>query len=124
MARNQLRSIRKVSGKKYVAGKKQRAYELGGELAMTNIAEPRVKVKRTMGGNSKRQLLSANVVMIADGKSVVKANIESVVNNPANINFTRRNVITKGCIVKTDKGDAVITSRPGQSATLFGKLLN
>ena len=122
MARNQLRSIRKVSGKKYVAGRKQRLSELGGVSALTTISETKTKIKRTMGGNTKIQLLAEDVVMIADGKTVVKAKIESVVNNPANINFTRRNVITKGCIVKTDKGDVVITSRPGQSATLFGKL--
>jgi len=122
MARNQLRSKRKVSGKKYIAGRKGRLSELGGDLALTHIGDTRVKVKRTMGGNSKKQLLSENVVMIANGSEVIKGNIESVISNPANINFTRRNIITKGCVVKTDKGEVVITSRPGQSATLYGKL--
>jgi hypothetical protein len=46
--------------------------------------------------------------------------ILSVVNNPSNVNYTRRNIITKGCIVKTEKGDVKITSRPGQTGTLQG----
>jgi small subunit ribosomal protein S8e len=122
MANNQHRSIRKVSGSKYIAGNKQKAHELGGLAAHTTVADSRVKVKRVMGGNTKTQLLSANKVIIADGKTSKTAIIEAVVTNPANIHFTRRNVMTKGTIVKTDLGEVVITSRPGQSAQLFGKL--
>lgn len=122
MANNQHRSIRKVSGSKYIAGNKQKAHELGGLAAHTTIADSRVKVKRVMGGNTKLSLLSGNKVIVADGKTTKTATIESVTENPANINFTRRNVITKGAIVKTDLGEVVITSRPGQSAQLFGKL--
>ena len=57
-------------------------------------------------------------------KEDVKAKIENVISNPANINFTRRNIITKGCICKTDKGDVKITSRPGQSGNLQGVFHN
>ena len=122
MANNQHRSIRKVSGSKYLSGNKQKAHELGGLAAHTTIADSRVKVKRIMGGSSKCTLLSGNKVIIADGKTTKTATIDSVTVNPANINFTRRNVITKGAIVKTDLGEVIITSRPGQSAQLFGKL--
>lgn len=122
MAQNQHRSIRMVSGKKYIAGNKQKAHELGGLAANTTIAESRVKVKRVMGGNTKRQLLSGNKVIIADGKTTKVATIETVTENPANLHFTRRNVITKGTIVKTDLGEVLITSRPGQAGQLFGKL--
>jgi len=121
MAQNQHRSIRMVSGKKYIAGNKQKAHELGGLVANTTVANSRVKVKRVMGGNIKRQLLSGNKVIVADGKTTKVAVIETVTENPANLHFTRRNVITKGTIVKTDLGEVVITSRPGQSAQLFGK---
>lgn len=76
-----------------------------------------------MGGNVKRQLLAFDTVIVNDGAKTKTAKIETVSNNPANINLTRRNVMTKGAIVKTDLGDVVITSRPGQSAQLFGKLV-
>ena len=111
-----------VSGKKYIAGNKQKAHELGGLAANTIVADVRVKAKRVMGGNTKLSLLSANKVIIANGKTTKTAIIESVTENPANIHFTRRNVMTKGTIVKTDLGEVIITSRPGQSAQLFGKL--
>ena len=122
MANNQHRSIRKVSGSKYIAGNKQKAHELGGLAAHTVVSDLRVKAKRVMGGNTKLSLLSANKVIIANGKTTKTAIIESVTENPANIHFTRRNVMTKGTIVKTDLGEVIITSRPGQSAQLFGKL--
>jgi small subunit ribosomal protein S8e len=120
MARSQFRSIRKVSGTKYVSLRKKRLGDLGRNPALTLIGKVRLKLKRTLGGNSKRQLLSNDFVSVATGKKTVKLKIESVENNPANINYTRRNVITKGCIVKTEKGDVRITSRPGQTGTLMG----
>ena len=120
MARTQFRSKRKVSGTKYVGFRKKRLSDLGGDSALTHIGTKRVKVKRTLGGNSKRQLLSQDIVCISKENKTIKAKIESVVSNPSNINYTRRNIITKGAIVKTDKGDVRITSRPGQNATLYG----
>ena len=120
MARSQFRSKRKVSGTKYISFRKKRLGDLGRNPALTLIGKMRLKVKRTLGGNLKRQLLSNEFVSVADNKKTLKLKIESVENNPANINYTRRNVITKGCIVKTEKGDVRITSRPGQTGTLMG----
>lgn len=120
MAKSQFRSIRKVSGKKYQSVRKKRTCDLGGLPALTNIGKGRSKVKRTRGGSVKKVLLSGEFVVINDGKKAAKLKILSVVNNPANINYTRRNIVTKGCIVKTEKGDVKITSRPGQNGTLFG----
>ena len=120
--RSQHRSKRKVSGKKYVSFRNKRLGDVGGLPALTHIGPKRVKLRRTTGGNAKKQLLSDDFVYVAEGKKTVKVKIDSVLSNPANINFTRRNIITKGSIVKTQKGDVRITSRPGQSAQLFGVL--
>lgn len=120
MAKSQFRSVKKVSGKKYVALRKKRLCDLGRNPALTLIGNTRVKVKRTRGGNEKRQLLSGESVNVTSEGKTEKMKIVSVVGNPANTNYTRRNIITKGCIVKTEKGDVKITSRPGQTGTLFG----
>lgn len=40
--------------------------------------------------------------------------------NPANIHYVRRNIITKGAVVDTSVGKVKITSRPGQSGSLSG----
>ncbi len=123
MAKDQLRSNRKVSGKRYVALRKKRLSDLGGIFSNTSIAPKRVKTKRAKGGIIKTSILSdENVYVTTDGKTS-KQKIISVVNNPSNVNYTRRNIITKGCIVKTEKGDVRITSRPGQTGTLQGVLL-
>ena len=120
MANSQFKSRKKVTGKKYVEFRKKRAMDAEGTSALTNIGKQRVKLKRTRGGNTKKSLLSTDFVNVFENGKTTKLQILSVVDNPANINWTRRNIISKGSIVKTEKGDVKITSRPGQTGTLFG----
>ena len=125
MARSQFRSKRKVSGKRYVAFRKKRLSDLAGIPALTHILEKqRIKIKRVMGGNKKQSLLSQDFVIVNKGDKTEKLKIISVEENPANVNYTRRNIITKGAIVKTEKGEVKITSRPGQTGSLFGVFIN
>lgn len=123
MARSQFRSKRKVSGKIYVDFRKKRQCDLGGDATLTHIGNERLRVKRVLGGNQKKSLLSTEFVNVTVEGKTSKLKIEGVNENPANVNYTRRNIITKGAIVKTAKGDVKITSRPGQTGTLFGVLL-
>ena len=120
MAKSQRQSIRKVSGSKYLTSRKKKLSELGGISAETHIGSTKVKSKRVRGGNIKSQLLKTDVVFVSKNGKIVKLKIEGVEENPANINYTRRNIITKGAIVKTEKGNVKITSRPGQSAQMNG----
>ncbi|HDJ25717.1 MAG TPA: 30S ribosomal protein S8e, partial [Candidatus Bathyarchaeota archaeon] len=46
-----------------------------------------------------------------------------VVKNPANVDYDRRGVITKGTIIETPIGRAVVTSRPGQDGVVNAVLL-
>ena len=123
MAKSQFRSNRKVSGKKYRDFRKKRLSELGGSKAMTQIGPQKINSKRVKGGNTKQVMLRTEFVCINNKGKVEKLKIEGVTENPANIHYTRRNVITKGAIVKTQKGDVKITSRPGQNGVLFGVLV-
>ncbi len=64
----------------------------------------------------KVRLAAAEYATITDqgtGKSS-KSKILRVVRNPANIDYQRRGVITKGAIISTEAGEARVTSRPGQ----------
>lgn len=124
MANSQFRSRRKVSGKRYVALRKDRSSDMAGIPALTGISDKtKIKVKRTRGGNTKAQVLRTDIVNVSIDGKVEKLNIIAVEENPANIHFTRRNVITKGAVVKTEKGNVKITSRPGQSGSLMGILM-
>jgi len=62
------------------------------------------------------RLLSTNQANVSDlstGKTQ-KAEILRVIRNPANVDYNRRGVITKGTIIETPLGTARVTSRPGQ----------
>lgn len=124
MAKSQFRSVRKVSGRKYISFRKKRLSDLGRNPALTQIGKTRLKNKRGMGGNKKFQLLSDSKVHITDNGKTKAYEIMAVEKNPANVNYSRRNIITKGCIVKTEKGNVRITSRPGQTGNLFGVLID
>ncbi len=52
-----------------------------------------------------------------------KAKIETVEENSANPNYVRRNLLTKGAIIKTEIGRARIVSRPGQDGVINAVLL-
>lgn len=58
----------------------------------------------------------------ASGKSS-KSKLLRVVRNPANVDYQRRGVITKGAIVDTEAGQARVTSRPGQHGVINAILL-
>lgn len=122
MAQSQFRSKRKVSGKKYIPFRKKRVSELRGSPTHTHIGTKKEKIKRVRGANTKKSLLTTEYVIVNSGGKSEKLKIDGVANNPANIHFTRRNIITKGAVVKTQKGDVKITSRPGQTGALFGVL--
>lgn len=124
MANSNFRSKRLVSGKKYKDFRKKRVSELGGTSALTHIGERKEKMKRVRGANIKKSLLRSDYVIVNNGAKSEKLKIEGVTNNPANIHYSRRNIITKGAIVKTQKGDVKITSRPGQTGALFGIIIS
>ena len=126
MAISQLRSVRKPSGGKYKSkGRKQKAYELGSEPAFTGLGKRRAKNMRTMGNNSRTRLLAADTANLFDPKTkkYEQAKIKTISGNPANRHFVRRNIMTKGAIIETEKGKARITSRPGQDGAVNAVLI-
>jgi small subunit ribosomal protein S8e len=83
------------------------------------LGKPKRKVSRTHGGNEKVRLLAVNHANVSDafGKTT-KVEILRVIKNPANVDYDRRGVITKGAIIETPLGTARVTSRPGQDGNL------
>lgn len=125
MARSQLRSKRKPTGGAYKGKMKKKQHELGREPALTRIGERKLASTRVAGANVKSRLLRDEKINLFDPKSkkYVKATLKRVVENPANRHYARRNILTKGSIVETDKGNARITSRPGQTGSVDGVLV-
>jgi len=114
-----LKKRKKTGGKRHFFRGK-RAFEMGSDAAETIVGEKRVTRKRSRGGKMKLRTLAANTVNVTDpasGKSQ-KTEIRAVVRNPANVDYQRRGVITKGAILDTPLGHAKVTSRPGQDGVI------
>ena len=124
MAISQLRSRRTVTGARYVNARKKKKYELGGLPTLTKMGATIRKQSRVLGDHKKIKLLSEEHVNVSgkDNKCTI-AKIITVSENHANRHYVRRNIITKGSIVTTDKGKVRITSRPGQNGALHGVLV-
>ncbi len=119
MAISQARSEKKQTGAKYKDFRKKKKFELGRNPTMTRIGEKKVRTIRVLGGNQKHFLLHDDTVNLMDKKNkCIKAKVTSVLENTANRHFVRRNILTKGTIIETDKGKAKVTSRPGQEGII------
>ncbi|QQG39086.1 MAG: 30S ribosomal protein S8e [Candidatus Woesearchaeota archaeon] len=121
----QNRSRRKPSGGRNRASFTKRVHALGRLPTHTTVGQKRESIIRTRGGDIKIVLLSSEEVNVYDSKEkkykMVK--IKNVVDNPANRNFVRRNIITKGTIIDTEIGKVRVTNRPGQEGAINGVLV-
>ena len=124
MALWQGNSRRKPTGGRLVRAQKKRRYEIAREHIDTHVGEHAQKLVRTKGANQKIKLLRTDAINVTDksGKTT-KPTLSNVTENPANIHYVRRNIITKGAIVETTAGKARVTSRPGQAGALNGVLV-
>ena len=125
MAVTQYRSKRKVTGGRYKPTSKKIKHK-GHLPTLTLLGEKTVKLERKKAGSLKQKLLSHNLANVFNPKTkkFEKLKIITITENAANRNFIRRNIMTKGAIVKTDKGLAKITSRPGQEGTINAVLID
>jgi small subunit ribosomal protein S8e len=118
-------SVRKISGGRRRPAAMKRRAEIGLAPADTHIGEDRRRIIRTYGGNDKVRALRAefaNVTNLKNGETK-KVKIQTVEKNTANPNFVRRNLLTKGAVIKTEIGHARIMSRPGQNGVINAVLL-
>jgi len=107
---------RKSSGGRKRPYRTKRRYEKGAFPTETTQGEPKKKIDRRRGGNLKIRLLSVNQANVSNPSTGKTERVEilRVVRNPANVDYNRRGVVTKGTIIETPLGVARVTSRPGQ----------
>jgi small subunit ribosomal protein S8e len=120
MVWNDTLTKRKATGGKKKPYRAHRVYEQGRHPVETIEGEQKLKTVSGRAGIEKIKIVRTNVVNVSDpttGKTE-KLDIVDVISNPANADYNRRGVITKGTIVRTEKGLARIISRPGQTGAL------
>jgi small subunit ribosomal protein S8e len=77
------------------------------------------------GGSEKTSLKFADSVNVHDNNTgkTQKAKITRVLENPANRDYERRGVITRGALLDTELGRARVTSRPAQDGVINAVLV-
>ncbi len=113
---------------KITKARKKRKYATGREAVETTIGNDRKKKIKTKGGGDKLKLISTKYANIILENRGVKCEILGLIESPAGRDYTRRNIITRGAILKMktpqDKEvKAKVTSRPGQDGILNAVLL-
>lgn len=113
-------------GKKKPFRKHKKKCHIGRPPTNTEVgAEDRRKIIRTKGGGVKIRLHQAAYanVLIKSQNTYKKVRVFRVLENKANREFKRRNIITKGAIIETEIGPAIVTSRPGQDGVINAILI-
>ena len=118
-------SMRKKSGGRRAMAHKKRKFEIGREPVLTTIGDDKRKYVRVRAGQTRVRMLKANTANVTNPKTgkTAQATIKTVTGNPANINYVRRNILTKGAIIQTSAGKARVTSRPGQHGAINAVLV-
>ncbi len=115
-----------TGGKKRPHRKVKRKYWMGRFPTFTRLdnIEQR-KIIRVRGGNQKVRLKRATYANVADPSThtVKKVKILRVLETPANPQYVRSGIITKGTVIETELGKAVVTSRPGQDGVVNAVLV-
>ncbi len=91
----------------------RRAYEKDGYAIEPLVGPASRRPIRRRGGGTTAGLIFADFANVSDsaGKAT-KSKILRVKKSPANRDYERRGVITKGAVLETEAGEAVVTSRP------------
>ena len=117
------RSLRKRTGGRLRPNTDRKKHQLGREPTETSVGETSLRTVDARGGTVKVRALKIDTASVATGEETVQADIEDVVENDADPNYARRNIITKGAVIETGEGRARVTSRPGQTGQVNAVLV-
>ena len=120
------KSDRKLSGsgKPKIKNRDKKRYEVGNYFIATKLGEKNVvKRVRGRGGNLISKLQHAGFANLLTKEGYKKVKINGVLVSRDNRNFARLAIITKGTIIDTELGKAVVTNRAGREGSVNAKLI-
>jgi small subunit ribosomal protein S8e len=112
------RSNKKKTGGRRKRGRKKRKHEIGDEPTEPRVGEKKYKTIVVRGGEKKTRVMSTDEANLMDGGETDRVEIQNVIENGANPNYARRDIITKGAIIETPEGRGRVVSRPGQDGVV------
>ena len=116
----------KITGGKKHRARGKRSFEMGDDATETRLGDAVRKPDKSNHHVRKIKLLIekyANVTIPSKNKTE-KVEILRVIRNPANVDYDRRKIMTKGTTIGTNLGEAIITSRPGQNGVINAILVS
>lgn len=116
---------RKMTGGRKVASRGRRKFEIDrypNEAIAGNVA---IVTRRTRGDNVKAAFKTVEFANVTDqqAKKTTKSKVLRVIKNPANRDYERRGVVSKGAVIETEAGQARVVSRPGQDGVVNAVLV-
>jgi small subunit ribosomal protein S8e len=116
---------RKLTGGRKVAMRGRRKFEIDRYPNEAVVGPTQVVARRIRGNNNKVAFKSAEFANVIDqeNKRVIKSKILRVTKNPANRDYERRGVVSKGAIIESENGTARVVSRPGQDGVVNAILI-
>ena len=116
---------RSFTGGRRVAMRGRRKYEIDRYPNEATSGPQIIVNRRARGDNFKPSVKTAEFVNVADRSSgkVIRTKINHVTKNPANKDYERRGVISKGALLETEVGIAKVVSRPGQHGNVNAVLV-
>ncbi|MBI4214602.1 30S ribosomal protein S8e [archaeon] len=117
--------FRKKSGGRKRRLRDKRKFESGSMPTLTKIGTAKLQKVKSRGRTLKLKLRTVEKANVLDQKTGkwVQAKIVTEKQNPANREFARQNILTKGAVIETDAGLARVTSRPGQHGVVNAVLI-
>ncbi|MDG6983852.1 MAG: 30S ribosomal protein S8e [Nitrososphaerota archaeon] len=104
---------RRPTGGRSKPSRGRRAYEKDGYAIEPLVGAASSRPISRRGGHTTTGVITADFANVSDksGKAT-KSKILRVKKSPANRDYERRGVITRGAVLETEAGEAVVTSRP------------
>jgi small subunit ribosomal protein S8e len=124
------KSVENLGGRKFTGGRKvpnriRRKFEIDRYPNEPIVGPTKNVIRRVRGNNIKIAFKFSDFANVndRDNRKTTKAKIIRVSKNPANKDFERRGVITKGSLLETELGMARVISRPGQDGIINAILI-
>ena len=116
---------RKFTGGKIIPARRRRKYEIDRYPSEPVLGKSITVHRRVRGGNKKISFKKVEFATISDPveKKTSKVKILKVAKNPANKDYERRGVLSKGAIIDSELGQARIISRPSQDGIINAILI-
>jgi small subunit ribosomal protein S8e len=116
---------RKLTGGRKVAMRGRRKFEIDRYPNESVVGPSQVIARRIRGNNNKVAFKRAEFANVIDqeNRRVTKSKILRVTKNPANRDYERRGVVSKGAIIESESGTARVVSRPGQDGVVNAILI-